>query len=1089
MHLSDLHIGNSSQWLWPNFKHIFLNDVKRLSDKIGTIDLVIFSGDLTNTGSADEYRSLTNELNAIWELWDKAEMKPKLFTVPGNHDLFRPDQKDAAAKILSLWGNDQDVINEFWNEPDNQYLKLVRKSFLHYENWLDKINSTGIPFAPITKGILPGDISSNIEINNISVGLVGLNSSFLQISGNNYFKKLALSARQLNAVTNNDPPSWCNKNEVNFLVTHHPTAWLNKESQSEFNSEIYPSGRFTAHLYGHMHEAELTNQSYGGSEARKTFQSASLFGLEHTDGKLLRSHGYSVGQISFDDNEVTWKLWPRKGIVAHKTGDRKIIPDHEAFEIVSGEEYQLEKLQTKNSSKSLIVAPKLSVDLSFTVEEASSQWKRALDACTHPLTEQEQHLAIRPLEQQICIESIHQDAITWVCSDWGLGRDGFIWSVLKKVGRDSQPVYQISLSEYQSRDDFQAQFSTSVGCSFPEFCKALAASGPAFLLFDDVPVTTGEAKGLPVERDIENLASTIKDFCPEIAILLLARTKPQYHTHNAVTLEPLDEADTKTYLEAHPHSTSETKTSNAVSQIYRCTDGLPSKIDSTLKTLRVIPLSELEPAHLLDPADYSVLKESVPFSLVKAVTTLSTSKDSSSKRSYLLLKSLSILPQGESLDRLKRIDNQIPIFPKHAEELLDNDLIQVRTSTTFIGSDKDETRLKILFAPRQVRDYVLSLMTTRETDSLVKKAINLYFGEKWRSGEATLKKIESRLISEDGSLMENPHNIVMRLLKSTLADADLPPITPILSLCKIYCNALYAGRHYRNCVTVCRDILSTIPETETETINIVKTILARSLRMIGDYSAALPLLEKLLDTHQSNQDRAKILLSYALCLQSLNDPKAIGVAKEVMALLPKSASALQAKAILIEMEHDADSSTDLLKLEKKARASGYNTVANNLALDRVSDSSSDYDSLRTVYSTSLEVGDNYNACRATVKLGKLLLKDTGNLPSIDLNNLIKSYQYFYGERFKTLFSQAHRILWDYFEKRNDVKNLLILFRHSSFIWRLNGDEDNELIYIQSLTASARNILNTDILKADKNTSYFLVRAKNVKLITEKHNND
>ena len=575
----------------------------------------------------------------------------------------------------------------------------------------------------------------------------------------------------------------------------------------------------------------------------------------------------------------------------------------------------------------------------------------------------------------------------------------------------------------------------------------------------------------------------IRDFCPEIVVLLLARTIPRDHKIKVVTLEPLDEAETRAYLMAHPGATTDLKSTHAVSEIYRRTDGLPGKIDSTLKTLRVVSLSELEPANLIESNRIVTKNESMPISLVKAVRELSISKDAISKRSYLLLKILAILPNGETLERLKHIDHKNPIFPRNAEELLDNDLIQVRSSTTLIGSlnEGDQARMKILIAPRPVRDYVLSQMSDRDIDSLVLKATYLYFGEKWRSGNASLLKLGDTLISDDGSLVENPHTIVMRLLKNKKRWGADGTAIYVLNLCQLYCMALLKAKHYRNCVTVCKDILSIMIETGFDSHrNTIKNLLASSLRMIGEYEEARLIFTQLITLEQSKADKGDTLLSYALCLQSINDSQTIEVAKKVIKLVPKSGHALQAESIILEMEHDVGNSSKLLKLENKARKQGYDTVANNLALDRVANNE-DYSSLRLVHSTAIKAGDAYTAARATVKLGALSINETGSLSKDDLSKLIDAYQYFYGERFSSLFSKTHETLWDYFTSQSDVRNLLSLFRHSSFIWRLHGDETKEKVYVQQLSDSKRQILTTDILTADKNTAYFLTRARNEKI--------
>lgn len=1086
LHLSDLHFGEQSKWLWPNFKAIFLEDLRRIAGEAGPIDLVIFSGDLTQCGDKAQYDALTQQLLEIWEMLDKLAQRPVLFSVPGNHDLKRPPRNDARVKMLARWSSDPDVAKEFWTVPDNQYIELVRSAFSNYTTWHDGLSSHGIQLANVTTGLLPGDASSSLLLNDIRVGLVGLNSSYLQLSDGKFFERLALDLRQLNAVTHDDPPTWLRDHDVTFLVTHHPPNWLSTEALREFQTEIFPSGLFTAHLFGHMHEADFSTTYRGGDSGRKSFQSSSLFGMQFLeDGKTERVHGYAIGNICFQEDEAAWRLWPRRARVNPKNGDRKLIPDHENFELEPGKEYLSERLvkRTSTSSSVATVSPR-GLDLAVAVEESAPHWNNALNGALYPLFAQEQHLAVRPLQQQACTESIRQQRMAWVCADWGLGRDGFLWSVSKRIGRDTQPVYRVSLGNYAARDEFLTSFSTVAGCSFPEFCKALAGSGPAILLFDETPVSNGVSVGPGIERDAENLACMVRDFCPDLIVFLLARTVPRDRKIDAVSLEPLDEADTRTYLIAHPHTSDELTSQRAVSEIFRRTDGLPGKIDSTLKTLRVVSLPELGLVASIGQADAVIAQESVPLSLVKAVTELAESRDPDSKRSFLLLKVLAILPHGESLQRLKRIDHQYPIFPRHAENLLDRDLIQVRFSTNLIGlNGGNQDRIKILASPRAVRDYVLSRMPRKEIDSLVRKAVALYFGEAWRSGKASLRKLGGELTSDDGSLMENPHTLILRLLGETAWDSS-EATTQILGLCAIYCSALLDSKHYRNCTTVCRDVLSVMPALGFESHrNTIEFLLAKSLRMAGEHVEAKSLFERLLKVAWSKDVKIQLLNGYALCLQSLDDREALPVSRELIELAPKSAAALQAQSIILEMEADDNLKRELLILENEARKRGFNTVANNLTLGRVSGNEGDLGSvevLRQVHATALSEGDAYNAARAAVKIGTLSLRNAGTLSSGDLNNLINAYQYFYGERFGSLFLNAHKGLWDFFEKQADVRNLLSLFRHSSFIWRLHGNESYEQTYVKGLSETARQILSVDILTADKNTAYFLTRARDSK---------
>ena len=64
LHLTDLHRGMKEQrWLLPEVREIFFEDLKRLHDKCGPWDLVLFTGDLTQQGSEEEFQDLNKLLD------------------------------------------------------------------------------------------------------------------------------------------------------------------------------------------------------------------------------------------------------------------------------------------------------------------------------------------------------------------------------------------------------------------------------------------------------------------------------------------------------------------------------------------------------------------------------------------------------------------------------------------------------------------------------------------------------------------------------------------------------------------------------------------------------------------------------------------------------------------------------------------------------------------------------------------------------------------------------------------------------------------------------------------------------------------
>jgi hypothetical protein len=293
---------------------------------------------------------------------------------------------------------------------------------------------------------------------------------------------------------------------------------------------------------------------------------------------------------------------------------------------------------------------------------------------------------------------------------------------------------------------------------------------------------------------------------------------------------------------------------------------------------------------------------------------------------------------------------------------------------------------------------------------------------------------------------------------------------------------LIKDENYRSAVVACKEILAANDERYSgQEVADIEFTLARALRMLGDCEPARDLLEKLKNQETSNQQRAHILLNLALIQQRSDDPAATTTAKAVIDLVPDSAHAMQAKSIILELEEDKSNREELLLLEQDARRRGFSVVANNLALGRITSNSNrraklSFDVLEEVHRTAIATGDKYTAARAMEKIGHLSLKASRELTYDQIVSLMNTYEYLYGERFKNMFDNVHESLWHYFEEQNDVSNLLSLFRHSSLIWRLNDDEKTERKYAEKLMSNAKQILGVDILSADKDTAYFLLRA-------------
>ena len=340
LHLTDFHLGMEAHDLFgSNMKIRFKEDLKKtILEKLGnTLDLVIFTGDLTQKGSDSEFKRVNEFLDELWTFFDREvqiSSRPKLLAVPGNHDLVRPQgTQEPNDKVFhdwlrEFWEKDPSSIKAFWENGTFGSRKIISESFANYEDWWE--NQTDRRPTGINKGIIPGDFSFSYEKEGAKLGILGLNTSFLQLTNDDYQGKLNLDVRQFHQACNNDGPNWAREHHICMLLTHHPPGWLHDKSQTQFREEIINNNNFAVHLCGHLHEASYREYAEGGTEAHRTWQGRSLFGIEyydHRQGKPIeRLHGYTLGQINLNGrNKAKLIFCPRE--VRKQGHDRNFIPD------------------------------------------------------------------------------------------------------------------------------------------------------------------------------------------------------------------------------------------------------------------------------------------------------------------------------------------------------------------------------------------------------------------------------------------------------------------------------------------------------------------------------------------------------------------------------------------------------------------------------------------------------------------------------------------------------------------------------------------------------------------------------------------
>jgi ankyrin repeat protein len=314
LHLTDLHYGQQRQGaVLPVMLDDFFDDLKRMCEVVGPIHAVFFTGDLVFSGAQGQFEGLQEHvLQPLFkELRSLGSRNPVLLAVPGNHDVARQPAPDAATLLVS--GKDFEAIEAaFWKPgKDNEYLVTVQSALRQYTNWWSKNALRGD--LSIRDGFLPGDFAATIPVGDARIGVVGLNSTFRQLTAANFRGKLMLDARQLEAVCGSIT-QWRKQHDACVLLSHHGPEWLTSECrEQQYESLIFRPDWFAAHLFGHMHNTALRTFSRGEGALRRQWQGSSWFGLEGYGSSELakRRHGYAIGQLLFDSETTQLRCFPR----------------------------------------------------------------------------------------------------------------------------------------------------------------------------------------------------------------------------------------------------------------------------------------------------------------------------------------------------------------------------------------------------------------------------------------------------------------------------------------------------------------------------------------------------------------------------------------------------------------------------------------------------------------------------------------------------------------------------------------------------------------------------------------------------------
>lgn len=289
LHLSDLQMSGKGSWLLESeIREEFERDLRRLHAQVGPLDAVVVTGDLTRTGSEQEFEVVESFLAWLFADLEQRGSKPLLLAVPGDQDAFRPVLRGSHTSDVSR----EDAFRPFSQWYERQPQRPILQISDAYGNFAVHLDG-GHRHAVLGLNYSIDDEDRWDEMRSLSTdGRIDLD-----------FAERVLS-------------SW--PEDIWLVLSHQPPP--PQDSSRRGRLAALMAGRTFLHLCGSAHYTDfpivMSTRSGDESAATTVIQVASLH-----ERSTVR--GYMVGSVEFRERKI--RIWPREFSIGR--GRTIICPD------------------------------------------------------------------------------------------------------------------------------------------------------------------------------------------------------------------------------------------------------------------------------------------------------------------------------------------------------------------------------------------------------------------------------------------------------------------------------------------------------------------------------------------------------------------------------------------------------------------------------------------------------------------------------------------------------------------------------------------------------------------------------------------
>lgn len=1070
IHFSDLHIGQrwATQYL-SNAKDIVIDDLKFICNKLGAVDVVLFTGDVVQSGSENEYDMFFEWFEDIKKCLECDGNTPYYLFVPGNHDLARSvDVDNSTHKILkNNWLTDDQLRDTLIWDKTKEYNQYCFKRFEAYSKFLARFYKENKLPSVYREGLIPGDFYAEVEIGDALLGVVGLNSSFLQIDGSDYRKKLGIYHKQISGIFGNDDYiKILRKNDISLLMTHHEPEWYEGASAEDYRLNVFSGDKFVEHLCGHNHipKGIITSYDYGTSHHLSL--APSLFGVELCNKEYERIHGYHAGKYQIYDNGDVKKLfYPRRAI-------KKL----DGYDIDKDPYFHYDSKDGIFATIKLRGVDKCQGNHKDLNNEGDIAGKAKIlsDSIVRPSTIKSNIIydGVRQIEQEKALNMLQKTQILWVYSHFGLGEEQFVSSVLGKIEGIDNSLFVLNCEGALNYDEFehavQDQFSRPLSSLIDNLSDNY--NRPVLIL------KNVESKFIETESGtLYNSLNSILNFNKQIYIVIVSNSKPSASYFQMVEIKPLTIEEVKHCLEAA--NKEKTFKTVEIERVYSLTNGYPLYLDLALKELELVEIDDL------NESDFSVgaSTHNVPAAILDYITTLRDSSNANERRCFKLLRLLAFLQRGETFVTIKRFDSTNPFKPADLLVLKDRDLLS--TDSYYALSDGKFVMVNsVLRVPQAYRDFIMSITDDRERRDIYSSICNMYFGRDWlvnndvnintthrgeycsfafHNASVALKQLLLYSINENCELEVIRYLRIASQFVGQLSDQSLFYVANVIS------EELY---------TLEKSIKY---EEAKPPLAYLKYIIANIKRMNNDYDEAKCLFEEVLaENNLDYGNRLSCMECLGYLYYDLDDhDKAVEYANTMLKACKKNDLqnryiAKYIKAKNSEYDNNDVRLKELQKLYRDLKKTPYRTVAVNTILEIAH-----YDhSQQTLNKINLELKkpdlSSYDRMRLISKKYSIMTSPelSEDLNRNDINDVQVVYYYSFMQMLTRMMEESHVILWNYYLKEKNYPELIKLMKYSSFVWEM---KDKKEIIIEYLDRIRKDVDFMNWIKGNLNDDYVM----------------